>query len=92
MPAPKPEPSTTIVTAATTPAPVVMTPGGTNDFLLPIQTATPEPNLTPQIFLKYFNHPSTSTNSVIGITAPMGFTPPWVTEPPSSKATYSTGP
>jgi len=61
------------------------------------ETATTTPDVTPseevvspQMFLKYFSKSTNGTSATV--IAPMDFTPPHAVEPPSSRATYTTGP
>jgi len=50
----------------------------------------PEDIVSPQMLIKFFNKSTNGAPS--SVITPYGFTPPRVSEPPASKATYSTGP
>ena len=52
--------------------------------------SAPEPMVSPQMLLKYFNRTTNGISSAV--TAPMEFAPPTPARPPSSTATYSTNP
>jgi hypothetical protein len=55
-----------------------------------VEPPRPDGVVSPQMLLKYFNHPT--NGNAAGVNAPLDFNPPRPVEPPSSKAEYSTPP
>lgn len=65
----------------------------TRQETLPTPVQPPATPLSPQLLIRYFATPDSTNRAVPVVIAPVGFVPPTVnTPPPSSRATYSTGP
>jgi hypothetical protein len=57
---------------------------------IPVEAPQTEPAVSPEMLLRYFTRQT--NGSGVSVIAPIGFTPPAPTPPPSSTATYTVGP